>query len=201
MISVELFEKVKEKYGDVASWAIWENGVEKPKSNMGNMDIFDIQKNPSLLQTLKNNVVMIGLNFSRSFLPTKPFKNFHDSNPHANDFKIRYAFENTQFYGAYMTDVIKNIEMKSVQELRNYLRKNPKIIDDNISSFREEMSCLETEKPILLVFGNCAYDLLNHNLGEHEYSKLIKLTHYSHYISKENYKIKVTNQINSIQKY
>jgi hypothetical protein len=89
---------------------------------MGNMNIYDLHKNPDLLEILKNNVVMVGLNFSRPLLPTEPFKNFHDLSPYANDFKIRYAFRNTQFYGAYMTDIIKNLEMKSSNEVRSYLK-------------------------------------------------------------------------------
>jgi hypothetical protein len=143
MISIELFEKIKKKYGDVASWAIWDDAGIKPKSNMGNMDVFDLQKNPLLLEALKTNVVMVGLNFSRPLLPTESFKNFHDSNPHANDFKIRYAFRNTQFYGAYMTDIIKKLEMKSSNEVRTYLKNNPKIVQENISLFREEISEIE----------------------------------------------------------
>ena len=65
MISTEIFETIKQKYGDVASWAVWEEAGVKPKSNMGHLNIFNLQKNPKLLEVLKNNVVMIGLNFSR----------------------------------------------------------------------------------------------------------------------------------------
>lgn len=35
MISQELFERIKTKYGDVASWAVWDDAGSKPKSNMG----------------------------------------------------------------------------------------------------------------------------------------------------------------------
>jgi hypothetical protein len=70
MISKNIFEKIKTKYGDVASWAVWEDAGIKPKSNMGNLDIFDIQADPSLLEVLNNKVVMVGLIFSRSLLPS-----------------------------------------------------------------------------------------------------------------------------------
>jgi hypothetical protein len=195
MISKELFERIKTKYGDVASWAVWEKAGEKPKSNMGKMDVFDLQKNPSLLSTLKNNVVMIGLNFSRPLIPTVPFKNFHDSSPHANDFKIRYALGDTQFYGAYMTDIIKNTEIKSAHDVRKHLKENPKIVRENIVKFREELSDLEPQKPILFAFGVDAYNILYSNLRSDEYFKLIRLTHYSHQISKEDYKQEVLHQI------
>ncbi|MFA6013516.1 MAG: hypothetical protein WC742_00485 [Gallionellaceae bacterium] len=196
MISNELFEKINEKYGDVASWAVWEDEGAKPKSNMGHSNIFDLQKNPSLLATLKNNVVMVGLNFSRPLLPTEPFKNFHDLNPSANDFKIRYAFRNTEFYGAYMTDVIKNLEMKDSHDVQFHLKNNPELIQENISLFCEELSDIEAKEPIILAFGVDTYNLLNKHLKRNEYSKLIRLTHYSQQIGKEDYKKAVFAQIN-----
>ena len=52
---------------------------------------------------------MVGLNFSRA-IESVPFINFHDKRPQGQDYKIRYAFKNTQFQGAYMTDIIKNYE-------------------------------------------------------------------------------------------
>ncbi len=167
----------------------------KPKSNMGHLNIFDLQKNPLLLEVLKNNVVMVGLNFSRPVLPTEPFKNFHDLNPKANDFKIRYAFRETEFYGAYMTDVIKNLEMKDSHDVKVHLKRNANLIQENISILREELSDLHANKPILLAFGGDTYNLLKNNLRKDEYSNLIKLTHYSHQISKENYMKEVFGQI------
>lgn len=196
MISNRLYEKIKTKYGDVASWAVWEEPGEKPKSNMGYLNIFNLQKNPSLLETLKNNVVMVGLNFSRPLEPTEPFKNFHDLSPHANDFKIRYVFKDTAFYGAYMTYIIKNTEMKVSRDVRTYLKNNPSVVKENISFLRKELSDIESNQPILLAFGRDTYNLLHENLEKHEYANLIKLTHYSHQISKEEYKEKVLRQIN-----
>lgn len=40
---------------------------------------------------------MVELNFSREVSFEEPFMNFHDANPHGNDFKIRYAFEKNFF--------------------------------------------------------------------------------------------------------
>lgn len=199
MISKELFDKIENKYGDVASWAVWEDVGLKPKSNIGNMNIFDLHKNPSLLEMLNNNVVMVGLNCSRPLKNnTEPFKNFHDSSPHTNDFKIRFAFKNTQFYGAYMTDLIKKTPNPNSHEITNYLKTNPKVIQDNISLFREELSYIESKEPIMLAFGVDAYKLLFDNLKIIEYSKLVRLTHYSHQIGKENYKKEVFGQIGKI---
>jgi len=198
MISIDIFETIKQKYGDVASWAVWEDVGDKPKSNMGHLNIFDRQKNPTLLEVLKNNVVMVGLNFSRPVVPTDSFVNFHDINPRANDFKIRYAFRGTEFYGAYMTDIIKNLVVIDSNDVKAYLKKNPSVIQENINIFKEELADLCADKPILLAFGVDTYNLLNNNLSKDEYSKLIRLTHYSHQISKENYKKEVFGQIQDV---
>ncbi len=93
MIDIKLFEKIKDKYGAVSSWAVWSEEGETPKSNIGDIDIFDLEKNPDIFNILKTNIVMVGLNFSRTMMGPIAFKNFHDANPYANDFKIRYAFK------------------------------------------------------------------------------------------------------------
>ena len=198
MISNKLFEKIKSQYGDVASWAVWEDEGERPKSNMGHINIFNLEKNPSLLDILKNSIIMVGLNFSRPLIPTEPFKNFHDLNPSANDFKIRYAFKDTEYYGAYMTDIIKNLEMKDSKDVKSYLRQNPAIIHENIGLFYDELRFIEARNPIILAFGSFTYELLKKHLKPYSYSKLIKLTHYSHFIQIDKYKMEVTAQINHV---
>jgi hypothetical protein len=195
MISFQTFEMMKKKYGDVASWAVWEEVGDRPKSNMGHQNIFDLRKNPNLLELLKNNVVMIGLNFSRPVAASQAFINFHDLNPRANDFKIQFAFRDTEFYGAYMTDVIKNLEMKDSRNVKSLLKGNIDLVSKNVSKLREEFADLNCKKPILLAFGVEAYNLLKKKLRDVEYSHLIRLTHYSHQISKEDYKKEVFDQI------
>ncbi len=64
MISIEIFETIKQKYGDVASWAVWEDVGVKPKSNMGHLNIFDFQKNPS---SFRNILMLIHLFWLRVF--------------------------------------------------------------------------------------------------------------------------------------
>lgn len=195
MISLSTYELIKKKYGAVGSWAIWEDAGEKPKSNMGRLNIFDLNKNPALLSKLRNDVVMVGLNFSRPVIPTEPFKNFHDLSPRANDFKIRYAFKGTEFYGAYMTDVIKSLEMIDSKDVKKHLKNNPHLIAENISFFHEELRDLDSQKPVILAFGGDAYNLLLNSLEKGEYSRLVRLTHYSHQISKEKYKEEILAQL------
>lgn len=191
MITREIYDRIFLKYGDVGSWAIWEEAGSKPKSNMGHLNVFDLEKNPSLLDTLKANVIMVGLNFSRSLIPTESFSNFHDLSPRANDFKIRYALKGTEFYGAYMTDVIKSLEIADSGDVKKHLKNNPHLIEQNIAFFREELKDLEANKPLIVAFGVDTYNILLDHLRSDEYSTLIRLTHYSHRISKEKYKEEV----------
>jgi hypothetical protein len=194
----ELFEMIAIKYGDVASWAVWVDVGSKPKSNMGNIEIFDLEKNPSLLGTLKTNVIMIGLNLSRQINCSEKFRNFHDSSPYANDFKIRYAFKGTQYYGAYMTDVIKKFKQKESKNVADLLKKRPDIVKSNIKVLRQELIDIHANNPVILAFGTDTFNLLKNNLRKSEYSKLIKLTHYSQHISKEEYKKDVEKQLSRL---
>jgi len=196
-ISLELFKSIESNFGSVASWALWESPGETPKSNIGDMDILDPNKNPNLLECLNPNVVMVGLNFSRTIQLEKAFQNFHDKSPYANDFKIRYAFENSPYYGAYMTDIIKNLEMVSSNDVLVYLKSNPTIIMENIEVFKMELKAIGSNKPLILALGSDAFNILYENLDNNLYSHLIKITHYSHRISKEAYRDEVHSQINN----
>lgn len=201
MISLKKFQDISSKYGSVASWAVWKKADTKPKSNIGDMDILDPERNPDLLKLLKVNVVMVGLNFSRDVQFDKPFMNFHDSSRGANDFKIRFAFEDTCYYGGYMTDIIKNSPKPSSEDVREYLKENPEELREQINSFREELSFIGSKEPTIIAFGRDVYDILRANLKENEYKKLIKITHYSHYIGKEKYRKETHERLGNPQTY
>jgi hypothetical protein len=192
MIDIQQFQNIKRKHGLYASWAVWADASEKPKSNMGDVSHF---KNESVLSLLKNNIVMVGLNISRPV--SEPFINFHDRNPRANDFKIRYAFKDSAYYGAYMTDIIKFREEVNSKNVMKYLKEHPEVIEENLEIFREEMQDLKAEAPVILAFGKDTHTILSENLNKNEYRKLIKLTHYSHQIGKEAYKEAVFKEIGS----
>ena len=184
--------KIKEKYGEFASWAVWANEDIKPKSNIGDMDIFDLDKNPTLLETLNPNVIMVGLNFSRT-IEKKAFVNFHDKRPQGQDYKIRYAFRDTEFYGAYMTDIIKDFEEKISGNVLQYLKDNKDFELINVKLFEQEIVDLESSDPLIIAFGNITFDILSKHFG-HKY-RIKKVMHYSQQISKENYKATVWKTI------
>jgi len=196
VLNAKQFELIKQKHGGYASWAVWADAAKTPKSNMGDISIFDLNSNPALLHVLKTNVIMVGLNIaSFSRLTPEPFRNFHDPNPSANDFKIRYAFRDTEYYGAYMTDIVKGEETTNSKDLHARLKASPALVEQNIEHFRQELHDLNCTAPTILAFGVGAYKIVHDNLRSREYSRLIKLTHYSHYISKEKYRERVLGQI------
>jgi hypothetical protein len=184
-ITKEHFIEIADKYGEFASWAVWENEELKPKSNIGDMRIFDLEKNPNLLETLNPNVIMVGLNFSRT-IERKAFVNFHDKRPQGQDYKIRYAFRDTEFYGAYMTDIIKDFEEKISGNVLLYLKENKEFELNNVRLFEQEITDLKCKDPLIIAFGNITYDILNKHFGM-KY-RIKKVMHYSQQISKENYK-------------
>lgn len=191
MISLEKFLFIKEKYGEVASWAVWIKAGEKPKSNIGDMSVFDLDKNPDLLNLIHVDVIMVALNFARGKgekTLSEDFKNFHDSNQRGQDYKIRYAFEWTPFYGAYMTDIIKNFVMLDSGDVKKYLKKNREFKLENIRNFEKELVEIGSVKPLILAFGTETYNILKEDLSPEYYSNLIKLPHYSQQISKEKYR-------------
>ncbi|MFZ1568577.1 MAG: hypothetical protein WAT29_07150 [Thiolinea sp.] len=173
----------------MASWAVWAKAGEKPKSNISDMSVLDVNLNPSVLDLVTTDIVMVALNFAREVAFNRPFMNFHDANPHGQDYKIRHAFEGTEFYGAYMTDIIKDFPMLSSSDVLKHLKNNPSVVQNQIERFREELKFIGTYKPILLAFGKDTFNILQRNLRHEEYGALIQLTHYSHQINKENYRI------------
>ena len=188
MITKEHYIEIQDKYGEFASWAIWTNEVISPKSNIGALSIFNLDKNPNLLKILNPNVIMVGLNFSRT-IEKKAFVNFHDKRPQGQDYKIRYAFRDTEFYGAYMTDIIKDFEEKISGNVLQYLRDNKEFELMNVNLFEQEIADLKCSDPLIIAFGNITFDILNKHFGQ-KY-RIKKVMHYSQQISKENYKATV----------
>ena len=189
MITREKFDFIKDKYAYCASWAIWSDEDEKPKSNIGDLTILDPDSNKNLLSQLNPNVVLLGLNISRGDIII-PFANFHDKRPEATDFKIRFAFRGSPYWGGYMTDIIKDFEQKISGKVISYLRRNKSFEKENVQTFRQELIDIGATDPTLIAFGNITYDILERNL-KGEFEKIFKVPHYANYTSKERYREQV----------
>jgi hypothetical protein len=185
MIEQARFELIEEKYGHWASWAVWADAGEKPKSNIGDLSIFEIHNRDSLLCQLRPDVVLVGLNISGRPIEGR-LGNLHDGRAlYSQDYKLRHALKGTSLWGAYMTDIIKDFEEKACGKMMAYLRSNKSFERDNVECFREELRDLGAAQPRIMAFGVDAFTVLDRNLGE-EYT-IRMMPHYSNYISQENY--------------
>ncbi|MCX6164113.1 MAG: hypothetical protein NTU73_04515 [Ignavibacteriae bacterium] len=196
MITREHYLEIANKYGEFASWAVWADQGKTPKSNIGDISIFDLDNNPNLLNQLNPNVIMVGLNFSRK-IEKEIFVNFHDKRQQGQDYKIRYAFKNTKFYGAYMTDIIKDFEEKISGKVTTYLKANKTFEIQNIKLFEQELFDMRSMNPLIIAFGNQSHNILNKYFRD-KY-KIIKVPHYSNYISKEDYKVQVERILSDME--
>jgi hypothetical protein len=187
MINRTQFELIKTKYGHYASWAIWADEGREPKDNVGDLSVFDEESNVGLLHQLNPRIILVGLNISRRI--EVPLANFHDARSQAMDYKIRYALKGSPFWGAYMTDIIKDFEQKVSGKMMSYLRNNKPFEEKNVAIFREEIEDLGIDKPTIVAFGRDAYSILKRNF-KNEF-EVIAIPHYSDYASKEKYREEV----------
>ena len=135
---------------------------------------------------------MVGLNISRPI--EFKFGNFHDKRPQSQDYKIRHAFKETIFYGAYMTDIIKDFENVASGDVMKYLKNNKEYEKRNIETFLQEINDIGANQPTLIAFGNDTYSILTKYFKE-TYS-ILKFPHYSTRMSKKDYKSTVDRIIN-----
>ena len=199
-MDLRTFEFIKNSCDSSSSWAVWAPELDTPKSNMGNLSIFDASNNPHLLTQLNPNIILVGLNPSHK-VPTgdqKLFGNFHNGGPHSQDYKIRYALKDTFLWGAYMTDIIKDFPELVSGNVLKYLKKNPEILKNNIKLFEKEIKFLGPEDTIIIAFGSICYNFLLDNLPS-DYN-IFKVTHYAHYINPDKYRKEIKELIESLMK-
>ena len=157
-------EKIKNEFGKFSSWAIWDFQNEK------NTTI--IENNVELLH---NNYVFIGLNISKE---VGIWENFRGGK---HDRKIKYAFNSIiHIKGAYMTDLIKEVEVEST----NLLKKiNVGTVDilKQVNILRSELNLINvTSKSKFIIFGNVAREIYDEYFEKYfPENKVYYLKHYS----------------------
>ena len=126
MLSIE---EIKDKYGHMASFAIWQkiDKTKKTKFGMGDISHFDNINNLNI----NRNIILVGLNLSGKDSIDSPFKNFHPKQSTALDYKTQYTIQDAIFWVAYMTDIIKDYEEVMSGKVMKYLNKNPHIKKEN----------------------------------------------------------------------
>jgi len=188
-ISIDTYNKIKEKYGNISSWALWKNPVDiRSKLDMEDISFFE---NPSqeTLQSLNPNIILVGLNISEKILRT--FGNFHPDKTSAQDYKTRFAIQGTLFWGAYMTDIIKSYQDKISGNVMKYLSKNKDFEKENVKMFEQELVDIGSKNTIIIAFGNDSYTILKRNLKD-KYT-IYKVPHYSAFIQLDSLRLAFTD--------
>lgn len=190
-VSMLSIQEIKNKYGNMASFALWKKIDEqkKPKDGVGDTEHFENLKE----KDINRNIILVGLNISGKGFINNPFENFHNSKSTSQDYKIRFAIQDTIFSGAYMTDIIKDHEEVMSGKVMKYLNKNPNIKKENIESFEIELKDIGAINPIIIAFGNDCFKILSELKKKY---RIFKVPHYSSYISKE----KLKEEFNNISK-
>ena len=163
MISESKFLEIRNKYGEFASWAIWNT------DNESDTKIFDQN-----IQKLHTNWVLIGLNISK---PVRIWGNFRGGK---HDRKIKYAFSNTSIFGAYMTDLIKKSEISANKILKG-IETGDIDLSIQIITFVEELKCVGVnENTKFIIFGATARTVYDEYYAKYFPSnKVYYLKHYS----------------------
>ena len=204
MLDRKIYNLMKENYGKDASWAVWDEQLDKPKSNMGNMEW--VEDEGKLCRILNPKVVFVGLNKSKrqnkdskdeNSIAKIPWKNFHSGNSCGHSYKLRYALKDTPFWGAYMTDLIKEIEETDSKKIVSMLKKDKALLKRNLKNFEREISHLGGN-PVVVALGSAAYDILQRFNGKY---KIMHLPHYSYTrINKEQYRDEVRNTLKTYRR-
>jgi len=195
IISIDSYNKIKDKYGNISSWALWTEKVDiRSKKGMEDISFFE-NPSQSTLEVLNPNIILVGLNISEKI--GRVFGNFHPDKTSAQDYKTRFALHGTMFWGAYMTDVIKSYEEKIAGNLMKYLSKNKAFEMENIKMFEQELLDINSQNTIIVAFGNDSYNILKRNLKD-KY-KLYKVPHYSAFIQLDSLRLAFTELENKIK--
>ena len=194
-ITINAYNIIKEKYGNISSWALWTEHLDN-RSKIG-MDDISFFENPSqsTLESLNPNIILVGLNIYEKI--GKIFGNFHPDKTSAQDFKTRFALQGTMFWGAYMTDVIKSYEEKISGNLMKHLSNNKDFEKENIKLFEQELLDIGSQNTIIVAFGNDSYNILKRNLKD-KY-KIYKVPHYSAFIQLDRLRLAFTELENKIK--
>lgn len=166
-LAESLLDDLAEKYGMYSSWAAW-----NPASPADARIIAEHQG------CLKTSVVMIGLNVSRPIPNT--WQNFHGRD-HAR--KLMFAFNDSPYRGAYMTDILKGEVETKAGRLRKRIRNGSIDVKKHIDAFRAEMVDVGVrEHSLFILFGRDVAQFFTRYLAG-IYPNHVRCAHYSSWCS------------------
>jgi len=182
MIKKEAYELSKKKYGYCASWAIWADEGKTPKSNMDDVSFFEDNQ---IHTKLNPNIILLALNFSKDIKFENNFQNFHSGRENSGGaYKLRLMLKDTSFWGAYMTDIIKNLPEKDARNAYKIWKNDPVLRRKSLETFDQELKDIGSVNPLIVSFGGPASEIAQEHLSS-KYKNIVKMPHYSAYITIE----------------
>jgi hypothetical protein len=196
MIEANTYEQMKQFSKTGGSWTIWEmpQDGENPRARVGDMSVF---KHPDILAKLNRNYVFVGINQAgHDTSMDELWWNFHSKdNRRQQDYKLRYALHGTKYWGAYMTDAIKNVVERVAANVRLTAEEEIK----NADLLKHELDALGGH-PVLIGMGGKAYRFLNRYFGKKYH--VVKIYHYSYHYrgcgNKDIYRKAVLNALSDV---
>lgn len=128
-------------YEMTASWAVW-----PPSESYDRMSEISFPGG-DLDGVLHARSIILGLNPGESSVERRPWQNFHTA-PRHNDHFLAEAFRDTPHWGAYMTDLLTEVNSKS-----NTLDLSDKTIHRDVAVLVEQLQALGAADPLVIVIG------------------------------------------------
>lgn len=165
---------LKEKYGKVASWLIYDEDYGNYEKNFRLIE-------SSVATILNPKYLFCGLNAALD--TQRVWEPFHCRYRGGKGKLLRDTFNNSQvFIGSYVTDLIKeHVNSKSHEVITN-VKSNAAILNRNMAIFEQEIDDLKigSNYPRIFAFGREVYNLIsNSNIGRS--CNLEYIPHYSAY--------------------
>jgi hypothetical protein len=161
-------------YSRISSWAVW--GSVAPAAPFHRHSNLALPvKDPALPPILRSDVVFLGLNPGNvAHGGVAPWSVFH-TGPKHNDHFIAEALRGTPYWGAYMTDLFRQIESKSSLVTNN---------SADIESLLAQIATVNDGQPVHLIpFGGKTYESLCANetrlTDSGLVSRVTRIPHYS----------------------
>lgn len=165
-ITRELYAKSLES--EHGTWAVW--GDASGTAPVTGANLHFPSEDPGMLDVLHAEVVVVALNRGSKRAAGGP-PNFHTS-VKSNDHILGEAFRGTAVWGAYMTDLVKDVFDPNASQAV------PAASD--FDALLAEVHALGATSPTLLVLGKQAHDFVQQLALERGYpGKVVLLPHYS----------------------
>lgn len=136
--------KTMSRYEMTASWSVW----PPSESYVRTSDIsFPREDLDGVLHTRS---IILGLNPGEPSVGRRPWQNFH-TGPRHNDHFLAEGFRDTAHWGAYMTDLLTEVNSKS-----NTLDLSDQSINRDVKILVDQLQTLGATDPLFIVIGTMA---------------------------------------------